>query len=305
MLLRHHDMAPTDFERIAEFVKRFEPRIHPVILDDRINPGRTIRLISRPSIIFSPVQVKIFCPLRGRIFQGQWISKSAEYKALESFGIPIPRWKPLTPDYCPDLSGFDPYVVVKPDGGARGAEVKLIRRGRVKYKPWKTDLGVQTDDWIIQKFIYTGPYPSSYRVATLFGKALCAHKSELNLDCPQIPRPGHDGVISKFNGGEMINATRKGRCNINLSFDSEVIDFAERAHSAFPDIPLLGVDVVRDAVTGKLYVLEVNASGWVWHLSSSIGKNIQHDFNLNYESQFGWIEKAAHILVEQTTRYAS
>jgi len=50
---------------------------------------------------------------------------------LQEAGIPVPRWQVLEPDRKPNLTGWGPYVVIKPIGGARGAGVKIKRSGRV------------------------------------------------------------------------------------------------------------------------------------------------------------------------------
>jgi hypothetical protein len=42
----------------------------------------------------------------------------------------------------------------------------------------------------------------------------------------------------------------------------------ERAHAAFADIPVLGVDVVRETGGGRLSIMGVNPKGDTWHLSS-------------------------------------
>jgi len=44
--------------------------------------------------------------------------------------------------------------------------------------------------------------------------------------------------------------------------------FAASVHAVFPDMPLLGCDIVREHATGRLHAIEVNAGGNVWHLSS-------------------------------------
>ena len=79
---------------------------------------------------------------------------------------------------------------------------------------------------------------------------------------------------------------------------------ARLAAGAFPEIPLLGVDVIRDADTGRLFVLEVNSSGYVWHFSSKTGRSIQQEFDLCLESQFDGIRKSAMILISEARRLA-
>ena len=113
--------------------------------------------------------------------------------------------------------------------------------------------------------------------------------------CPgRIALPG-----GSDSGGLSICSSGHG-CNVEMCHDSEIISFGEQAHRAFPKRPLLGIDVVREEKTGKLYVIEVNSCGQVWHFSSELGRGIQQDFNLDFESQFDGIRKAADILIEQT-----
>lgn len=50
----------------------------------------------------------------------------------------------------------------------------------------------------------------------------------------------------------------------SLVSDDSVLDLAARAASVFPARPNVGVDIVRDAETGNLFVLECNI-GNVWN----------------------------------------
>ena len=70
-------------------------------------------------------------------------------------------------------------------------------------------------------------------------------------------------------------------------------------------ILLLGIDIVRDAFTGRLYVLEVNSGGYVWHFTSRMGLGVQKQFGLNFESQFNGRRKAAQILASKAMELAT
>ena len=89
-----------------------------------------------------------------------------------------------------------------------------------------------------------------------------------------------------------------------LNYDEEIIRLGEAAAAAFPDIPLLGFDIVREVPSGKLYILEANALGYVWHFSSPMGLQFQRENNFNLESQFDGLRKAAHILADKTQELA-
>ena len=53
-----------------------------------------------------------------------------------------------------------------------------------------------------------------------------------------------------------------------LASDPDVLAFAREVHGAFPRKPVLGIDILKRESDGKLFALEVNAGGNVWHLSS-------------------------------------
>lgn len=66
----------------------------------------------------------------------------------------------------------------------------------------------------------------------------------------------------------------------------DIIDFASRAHTAFPNVPCLGVDVIREESTGKLYALEVHASGGTFHLTSWLRDHLREG-GIDLRAQFG------------------
>jgi hypothetical protein len=88
--------------------------------------------------------------------------------------------------------------------------------------------------------------------------------------------------------------------------DAEIIDVGERAHTAFPECPVLGVDVVRDAGTRQLYVMEVNPAGDTLHLSSLMAKNFYSAEHVkNLYRQFGALDRVARLLIEKTRAEAT
>ena len=102
--------------------------------------------------------------------------------------------------------------------------------------------------------------------------------------------------------------------------DPDVDRFAARVHELVPDIPILGCDVIREAATQRLYVLECNPGGNTWHISSKIGEESRLDFGNakanGFEranrlgrrrliEQYGAFDVAAETLVEKTRSRAS
>ncbi len=216
---------------------------------------------------------------------------------MEALGIPVPQWHLLTRKHSPDVTDLGRYVVTKPDYGARGADVRIRRAGRARWTPSNTPVRFARRSAVVaQKFIYTGEWPVSYRVCTLFGKVLYSQRAE----CSHQRRPIHgpEGFTTSS-----VTATHPG-CTLTLDNDREIIGLAERAHEAFPDIAVLGVDILREEPSGRLFVIEVNSSGEVWHLSSRTGRAIQAYAGFEYAQQFGGLRRVAEILIEETRRQA-
>jgi hypothetical protein len=63
----------------------------------------------------------------------------------------------------------------------------------------------------------------------------------------------------------------------------------------------LGVDVLKQASTGRLFVTEVNALGHNWNFS----RQFFETFGVDVAAQFDGLRKAAYVLAEQTQKLAN
>lgn len=297
-----------EFELLARHVREVAPEIQTAVLDDRPMELSAIPLaLDLPTLTFSPAPLRHLRPFRGAVFQGKALSKSQEYAALERAGVPVPKWEVVTPDRVPDLTEFGPYVVFKPDLSGKGADVRIMRKGRVRWRPPSTDftnaLAGLNRNWIVQDFVYTGPWPVSYRVTTLFGEPIFSLRVEADRRRRGL-RHRYDFPGIAAGAGVSIVSSGAG-CVFSLSAEPRILALAGRAHQAFPTIPLLGVDVLEDVETGQLYVVEVNAVGLTWHFSSRPGRAVQQQFGIDLDAQFDGRRKAARILTEQVRRHAT
>ncbi len=298
--------GPEDFEQLAEWIRGHDPQIDVVISHDGVPQTSSLDVRSIPNMTFSPGPLRWFRPERGPVLRGQLLAKSAEYRRLQSIGIPVPNWARLTVSECPDCAALGPYVVVKPEFGGRGADVRIAKTSRLRWHHPTTQfarvLGGLFAPYVVQQFVYTGPWPISYRVGTLFGEALWCTRTEASHSRPAL---GSRFGFVELGLGQSVSVVSSGKgCTYELANDPDIIRLAERAHRAFPDIGLLGVDVLRDAENGQLFVVEVNSLGYTWHFSSPSGRAIQEQFGLSLESQLDGRRKAARILAEQTRRLA-
>lgn len=293
--------AASDLEQLAEWVEELDDETRAVVVKDERDGNIRAELPDVPTLTVSFGPLRRLRPPRGPTLQGQLVSKSTEYRVLESMGIPVPRWVRLLPGRAPDLSRLGPYVVTKPDFGARGADVRIERRELVTWTPPRTQLtrlwGGRFNPRLAQDFVYTGPWPKSTRVVTLLGAALFAFELEASHD----REPLHGSA--DFHGQSIVSSGRG--CTFKLAIDDEALRLAERAHAAFPRVPLLGFDIVRDAETRQLFVLEANSLGYVWDFSSPSGLGIQAEFGFDLEAQLDGRRRAAARLAEACAMLAA
>ena len=275
---------------IAELKKIGSEHRHQLVHD--LKPGFKHKLwtLGKPTVVISFRPIKCFKPDWAEIWQQEWLTKAQEYEWLEAFGIPVPKWKLVTKDRMPDLSDFDEFVVVKPASGAFGAMVRVCKKSRITWQPLEIKKNKTVSNaMIVQEFIYTGPWPSIYRVGTCFGEPYYTWR----VTADRSREPFDESKIgSDFFAGKTIVSTSKG-CTKDTNVPEEVLELARRTHRAFPTIPLLGTDMVRDYKTGKLYVLEVNASGGHFHLTSETFTNIKENFDIDLRKQFGGAKAVA------------
>lgn len=288
-----------DFEAIERRVSLLAPEIRVFTVDTKELDWADPRFVrGAPTLTVSPMPMKRFAPPSGAICQGHEFPKDEQYRMLARHGVPVPDWTAIAPDMALDPEVWGPYVVVKPALGRKGAEIYIKKTGRVRYKPpegFAEGHPARKAPLLAQRFIYTGKWPSNFRVVTFFGRALlCWH-------CEAAHRyvPLHSRWDFKARGGITV-VSNKTDSTYRLADDADVLALAAQAHAAFPDQPLLGTDIVRDADTGKLSVIECNPRGDAWLISSDMGRMIEAANGLDFARQFGALEIAAETLVEET-----
>jgi len=242
--------------------------------------------------------------LRGtRLTHGGIGGKIDQYKRLEAYGLPVPKWIEISAETALDPQEWGAYVVVKPSHGKRGAYVWVHRTGRVRFKPpreFPEGHPGREGPMIAQKFIYSGRWPVAYRVVTFFGRVVAAVRYEGRKDLAPLDGPDE---FRTTGGGISIVASSKG-CAIELTSEADVLDLAFRAHAASPKIPSLGIDIVREEGTGALYVLEINPGGQAWILTNDSGIEMQAQFGFDFYPQFNALDVIADRSIEIAREYA-
>lgn len=216
---------------------------------------------------------------RGPVLRNLPIEKLVQQDIFNRAGIPTPPALPFRFGMMLDPIVFGNFVVLKPmdlDQTSTGNGVHLIRRRRLHAKKWHDfppthPIQQAEKGYIVQRFVDTGAFPSFYRIQTFLGKAIYAWHS--TLIAPRCSLDASDDEIE-----QTTVASQGGVKSRRLINDPDMIEMAERVHAALPLIPMLAVDCVREANTGKIFVLECNAGGNTWHFSSKVGKKLRMGF---------------------------
>jgi len=116
---------------------------------------------------------------------------------------------------------------------------------------------------------------------------------------PRVDLAAPDSVIETAPIAYQADANRERI----LIRDADVLAMARAAHKAFPEIPLIGCDIIREAGSDRLYVLEVNPGGNTWHFSSNSARGMRKAMGpeavQKMRQQFQALRTVAVALVER------
>jgi hypothetical protein len=292
-----------DFHRIGALVRERAPDIEAFIARaDSSCPVTTRKAARRPSLVFSPTPLARFRPRRGKVYAGKQISKLDQMRRLQAAGV-------MTPDAVSfdDKAAFDPsdwgeLTVLKPNLGKSGEDVFVYRTHEMQFagqELWPANDPRRRSDMLAQKFIDTGTHPAKYRMLVLFGRPLYCEEQVSRAPSPPI-EPKGSGPIEGFVTSGASTAATAGTRRTRVCYDADVLALAPRTAAAFPEVPVLALDILREAATGRLYVLETNPTGYTWHLSSRLGKIAQQRLGIDRYAQFDALSVAADALIERT-----
>jgi hypothetical protein len=297
-----------DWNTVARHVRDIDPRIETfVVRGDMRNSYSRRKAARRPSLVFSPGLLTAFRPSRGKVYQGGPVPKLEQLDLLEAAGVNVPRTRVLTPDLRLDPTEWGDFIIVKPTDlatSSHGRGIQLMRTSRVRFiapEDYPADHPGRLGPMIVQQFVNTGDRIALYRVLTLFGEPLycqlmLGRDKRIDLSAP-------DEIIERA-----VVATQAINDEQTFVNDADVIAVARTAHAAIPEVPLKGCDIIRDAGTGTLYVLELNPGGNTWHFSSDYLAKIRAasgpEFEKQRRDQFDAMRTAARVLVERTNAEA-
>ncbi len=310
--------GPSDWIAIKQRIERDAPDIEVRIANVRQrNPVTARWQVRRPSLVFSPSFLFEYVPRGGAVFSGHFLGKDEQLQRLSSIGILTPPTETLSSASSLDPMKWGDYVIVKPNNFESGEGVKLVRSmdvsarydeltgrntgqsARRRRVYWHSaSSAFAADRFLVQPYIDHSEdgYPTAYRVLTLFGRALYCSSHRWSFRRPPLAEIAANphGLIAS-NSEEIGDDRIRSLCN-----DAEIISLGERAHQAFPECAVLGVDIIRERQSGRLYVLETNPHGAVWHFSSPLAKKFGPQYVQELYSQFSALDRAADLLIQKT-----
>ena len=288
---------PADFLAIKTHIEAIAPDIAVFIASNDIRSSVTRKQAAeRPTLIFSPVRLLEFRPLRGTLYAGTPMSKIDEMRALAGAGLPVPRFEVIGSHtrLSPDVYG--PFVVIKPSYALAswGQGVELRRTATVRYRAPEA-----FPDWhpgrqapmIAQQFVDCG-YPMTCRVLTIFGRPIFTY-------CRESTKPlALAADKDEFEQRDYMPSPPDRRAFVTR--DPDMLDLAARAYRAVPQAALQACDILR-AKTGELYLLEINPGGGTWMFSSPSAQVYREGLGVaDLAIEFDAFRVIAQALVERT-----
>src|SRR5581483_4359010 len=118
-----------------------------------------------------------------------------------------------------------------------------------------------------------------------------------------VARPPLDAPADILAAGPFM--AKHGQRHLIVPVEDDVLALARRTFDAISEVALHGCDVIREAATGRLYVLEINPGGNTWSFSSQWAALLRSELNLSdLSTQFDAWKLCARLLVERTRREA-
>jgi len=256
---------------------------------------------------------------RGPILTNRPIGKLEQQYIFRRNGIPTPPALPFRPGMKLDPILFGEFVVLKPVDlrmTSRGIGVKLFRRSTLENMTGRTLAGLMpSGNYMVQRYVDTGTQFKWFRVSMFLGSPIYSFFAISKSTRP--PLTASDEALFEA----LIASNFMTDQHMQMYGPPQVIDMARKVHKALPDIPLLGLDMLIEERTGRIYVLECNAGGNTWHFSSEVardwreahGRQVLEPRHLDDEGrgrhvlidQFGAFDVAALVLAKAVRELAS
>ena len=298
-------MATDDLLIIRDRIRALAPDVQVMVVGRADRADLVDRAWwGRPALTVSFGPMGRFSPLRGKTLFNHAIAKLEQYRMMAAAGISTPRTAAFQFGMSLPEAEWGAYCVLKPadlDVSSSGRGLYLFRTGRLgnlQPQDLPPDHLARSQPMIVQSFIDTGARFRVYRCLTLFGEVIYQNLAEAPEAHP--PLDSADGILEAI-----LPEPPRNRTAPKINTEPDVMAFATSIHSAFPALPLLGCDIVREMPSGRLHAIEVNAGGNVWHLSSPRTRDSRTITKVqSYLKTFNSYDRAALALIRATRKQA-
>jgi hypothetical protein len=314
LVVTPHRLDPGDFGLIARNMQKLDPSILITIA----TPYDTADIVKAERWKHKSVTVAIgasgsFVPKRGPMLQSGTVTKLDQYSQMVAAGVATPRTGRFEfgKRYLPEE--WSDFVILKPlplTMTSKSGRTRLYRTNRLEHlspHSLPEDHFLRDGPGLVQELVDTGVYPSKFRVLSLLGDPL--YCSVTRSMAPRVSLDASDedieaSIIDAKN--PLSKAADVDNKRGLLVKDHDVLAFARKVHGAFPRKPVLGIDILKRESDGKLFALEINAGGNVWHLSSP---KEEHRIRLGGKeamvAQLGAWDVAARALIRVAKQHAA
>lgn len=216
-----------------------------------------------------------FVPRRGPMLHNRPVKKLDQYHRFAACGIPSPYTERFVFGRSCCEQRFGSHAVLKPlplDLTSSMGNMMLCETRRLHLlRPdgFAPDHFLRRAPALVQRFIDTGTRPEYFRVLTLLGEPILWMRVKSAAEQADLSSGAYHVEKAIIDPRSTYAAATEGFSElIEFVVPEDVSRFAREVCRAFPDIPLQACDIVREAATGTLHILEINAGGNTWDFSS-------------------------------------
>jgi hypothetical protein len=288
-----------DLEAIARVIHATASDIEVFVASNDTRSSTTRKQASRrPTLVYSPTELRSFQPVRGKIYAGSLITKDVQLRRMSEAGVPVPDFAVLHGDFEVAPDRFGPTAMLKPIGfTSHGRGIEMVQTAVLAGSRWRDHPAVRAAGdvpMIVQKFIDTGEYPSHYRILTLFGEPIFGFRAVSTVRRPALDAQDHILAAGPF-------MAKHGQRRLIVPVEADVITLSRRTFEAISEVALHGIDIIRENGTGRLFVLEINPGGNTWSFSSKWAPLLRTELNMpDLSVQYDAWNTCARLLVQRT-----
>jgi hypothetical protein len=304
LIVVHRNESADDFQQIARRIRKLDSTICVTMVSDfltsKMVPDQCLNLPMLVVYLCNPPKTEFKVATKLAVKE---MSKIEEYEHFKQHNIPCLPIERFIWGMELDPEVYGDWVILKPEHiQSTGKDVNMVPIKEIpnlKLSDFPENHLIHKDSFYIQKFIKTGKSPTYYRVLFFLGEILLSYKVEQNAKYPSA-NEGLNSLLKKS-----VATNLQGNREINLVIDSKVNDFAKNVAIHFPNLPILGIDIIPEEQTGDLIVLEINAGGNTWAFSAAPSQNLRSLVGLkNMVLQYNSWDRSAEALVRKTHELA-